>query len=178
MFERLMFKKVELWVVLLIVMFGTIAALLFGWAAQSQATGDMLSGRPGLYALKIAKIPNRAMEWILGRKKLVPQLVNFNEFDTLKPYTGDNASAPFILVSAYSDTYNVATAYLYDLKSNEKVYEWIPPVDAINKLSSQNDYYRSEEHTSELQSLTNLVCRLLLEKKKKKTKHNITTLYY
>src|SRR5437016_6690640 len=28
--------------------------------------------------------------------------------------------------------------------------------------------WRSEEHTSELQSLTNLVCRLLLEKKKKK----------
>ena len=27
---------------------------------------------------------------------------------------------------------------------------------------------RSEEHTSELQSLTNLVCRLLLEKKKQK----------
>src|SRR5262249_56579499 len=30
---------------------------------------------------------------------------------------------------------------------------------------------RSEEHTSELQSLTNLVCRLLLEKKKKTTRH-------
>src|SRR5438093_9091333 len=29
---------------------------------------------------------------------------------------------------------------------------------------------RSEEHTSELQSLTNLVCRLLLEKKKNKNK--------
>src|SRR5258706_16344594 len=29
---------------------------------------------------------------------------------------------------------------------------------------------RSEEHTSELQSLTNLVCRLLLEKKKKVAK--------
>src|SRR5258706_8061153 len=28
---------------------------------------------------------------------------------------------------------------------------------------------RSEEHTSELQSLTNLVCRLLLEKKNKNT---------
>src|SRR5438046_3995420 len=28
------------------------------------------------------------------------------------------------------------------------------------------DLERSEEHTSELQSLTNLVCRLLLEKKK------------
>src|SRR5437899_11575642 len=31
---------------------------------------------------------------------------------------------------------------------------------------------RSEEHTSELQSLRHLVCRLLLEKKKKKTKNN------
>src|SRR5687767_15673577 len=31
---------------------------------------------------------------------------------------------------------------------------------------------RSEEHTSELQSLAYLVCRLLLEKKKKKTKKN------
>src|SRR2546427_10169943 len=31
---------------------------------------------------------------------------------------------------------------------------------------------RSEEHTSELQSQSNLVCRLLLEKKKKMTSHN------
>src|SRR5436309_4000507 len=31
---------------------------------------------------------------------------------------------------------------------------------------------RSEEHTSELQSRENLVCRLLLEKKKKKTQIN------
>ena len=29
--------------------------------------------------------------------------------------------------------------------------------------------FRSEEHTSELQSQSNLVCRLLLEKKKKKS---------
>src|SRR5690349_22716288 len=33
---------------------------------------------------------------------------------------------------------------------------------------------RSEEHTSELQSRRDLVCRLLLEKKKKKTKNDTT----
>src|SRR2546427_4029702 len=32
---------------------------------------------------------------------------------------------------------------------------------------------RSEEHTSELQSQSNLVCRLLLEKKKKKKKYHV-----
>src|SRR5688572_31396772 len=34
---------------------------------------------------------------------------------------------------------------------------------------------RSEEHTSELQSQSNLVCRLLLEKKKKQKQQNIQT---
>src|SRR5258705_6569429 len=35
-----------------------------------------------------------------------------------------------------------------------------------NRINSQSDCLRSEEHTSELQSLRHLVCRLLLEKKK------------
>src|SRR5687767_15714220 len=37
---------------------------------------------------------------------------------------------------------------------------------------------RSEEHTSELQSLAYLVCRLLLEKKKKKKKYYIILYKY
>src|SRR5256886_13719745 len=35
---------------------------------------------------------------------------------------------------------------------------------------------RSEEHTSELQSQSNLVCRLLLEKKKKNQRHRFSIL--
>src|SRR5437016_11240238 len=38
----------------------------------------------------------------------------------------------------------------------------------FEELTPEQVERRSEEHTSELQSLTNLVCRLLLEKKKKK----------
>src|SRR2546427_8392819 len=38
------------------------------------------------------------------------------------------------------------------------------------KMHIPDDPLRSEEHTSELQSQSNLVCRLLLEKKKKKNK--------
>src|SRR5258706_8756813 len=40
--------------------------------------------------------------------------------------------------------------------------------DQHSGFSIQGKRMRSEEHTSELQSLTNLVCRLLLEKKKKR----------
>src|SRR5258705_10241269 len=45
------------------------------------------------------------------------------------------------------------------------------PVERIAHVAQACDRYaRSEEHTSELQSLRHLVCRLLLEKKKKEEK--------
>src|ERR1039458_10490390 len=46
----------------------------------------------------------------------------------------------------------------------------LPPVDCLRPRFSRylmKRAWRSEEHTSELQSLRHLVCRLLLEKKKK-----------
>src|SRR5258706_2003380 len=56
-----------------------------------------------------------------------------------------------------------------------KICRW-NPIQALQTFSRSLDdsaqgdlceVQRSEEHTSELQSLTNLVCRLLLEQKKK-----------
>src|SRR5260370_3124717 len=45
-------------------------------------------------------------------------------------------------------------------------------VDVLAQLLREDIYVkRSEEHTSELQSHLNLVCRLLLEKKKKNKTH-------
>src|SRR5688572_31615434 len=41
----------------------------------------------------------------------------------------------------------------------------------VSRKSAESIERRSEEHTSELQSQSNLVCRLLLEKKKKKQKY-------
>src|SRR5262249_62088481 len=46
---------------------------------------------------------------------------------------------------------------------------------AFNQQAIVDNRPRSEEHTSELQSLTNLVCRLLLEKKKNSKVRTQTT---
>ena len=53
--------------------------------------------------------------------------------------------------------YNISSQILFKVLDN---------VDIVDSL------VRSEEHTSELQSRRNLVCRLLLEKKKKTIKHH------
>src|SRR2546427_2441131 len=42
----------------------------------------------------------------------------------------------------------------------------LTPSEGSNRAAAHSAPYRSEEHTSELQSQSNLVCRLLLEKKK------------
>src|SRR5205814_10486607 len=45
--------------------------------------------------------------------------------------------------------------------------QWQLKCDSIDQVDWLVERQRSEEHTSELQSLRHLVCRLLLEKKKK-----------
>src|SRR5437588_7607852 len=60
------------------------------------------------------------------------------------------------------------------LKMVREVGEWDV---VLPHYFSDNDYYRrvrlrSEEHTSELQSHSDLVCRLLLEKKKEDVSHD------
>src|SRR5437899_9290721 len=67
-----------------------------------------------------------------------------------------------------------ATTLIYTLSLHDAlpIYDVTKPfdfeADAIFHLASPASPvgYRSEEHTSELQSLRHLVCRLLLEKKK------------
>src|SRR5690606_41046995 len=55
-----------------------------------------------------------------------------------------------------------------DWKVANRGEPWYPG-DAVNLSIGQGDLLiRSEEHTSELQSRDNLVCRLLLEKKKER----------
>src|SRR5687767_15632035 len=87
---------------------------------------------------------------------------------TLFPYTTLFRSAPDGPLSgktlAVKD--NVAVAGVPMMNGSRTVEGFIPRRDAT---------VRSEEHTSELQSLAYLVCRLLLEKKKKI--HMITIIY-
>src|SRR2546427_8620069 len=58
-----------------------------------------------------------------------------------------------------------------------RIWDWgdaaAPPVLLVH--GGWDHGRRSEEHTSELQSQSNLVCRLLLEKKKKKHKRDVYT---
>src|SRR2546430_7732225 len=50
--------------------------------------------------------------------------------------------------------------------------------DVLKQLAATDPHLRSEEHTSELQSQSNLVCRLLLEKKKTQPQPTLERTHY
>src|SRR5438046_7848160 len=76
---------------------------------------------------------------------------------TLFPYTTLFRSRVRIPASLAGTSRLVARADLIDMDGLG---------DVLQRLVAEVFSARSEEHTSELQSLTNLVCRLLLEQKK------------
>src|SRR5438477_12381725 len=83
-------------------------------------------------------------------------------------YTAAHRNVKFFF---FNDT---ATTEIYTLSLHDALPIWLfhkkPACSETNRLvSSETEACptRSEEHTSELQSHVNLVCRLLLEKKKK-----------
>src|SRR5438270_12661465 len=77
----------------------------------------------------------------------------------------------------FNDT---ATTEIYTLSLHDALPISLPSLMALHvtgfrsgTLAPESQTSRSEEHTSELQSQSNLVCRLLLEKKKKKKKKQL-----
>src|SRR5262245_63903596 len=77
---------------------------------------------------------------------------------TLFPYTTLFRSPVELVVSTYKKL---------GLASIPGVPDFNQVTDALGQHLNGCEAERSEEHTSELQSLRHLVCRLLLEKKKK-----------
>src|SRR2546430_11257520 len=82
---------------------------------------------------------------------------------TLFPYTTLFRSSMRTHRSPREDWSSCNTHQLPDQQHQSKHY--LLPLAVLK-------HHRSEEHTSELQSQSNLVCRLLLEKKKNTTNHN------
>src|SRR2546430_9707401 len=90
---------------------------------------------------------------------------------TLFPYTTLFRSQEYVVnlvraIASSKDWYSSAIFVTWDDWGG--FYDHVPPprVDANGYGLRVPALVRSEEHTSELQSQSNLVCRLLLEKKK------------
>src|SRR5262249_35075371 len=107
-----------------------------------------------------------ALVWLAASPVRADQMPSFSYSWDQTPTTiaADGSGTGSISVSVGSGT---ATAPSTIVAANLSVISSAisPTLDTYTNKAYQLTLSRSEEHTSELQSLTNLVCRLLLEKK-------------
>src|SRR3712207_8567266 len=93
----------------------------------------------------------------------------FNDTATTEIYTlslHDALPISFVKPEGWNE-WSMVQMYLGNWSVDKHIF--LTNLTKNNQFYNSNDYYqiRSEEHTSELQSRQYLVCRLLLEKKKK-----------
>src|SRR2546425_6536230 len=92
--------------------------------------------------------------------------------DILAAAKDQDPETPVILMTAQASLQTAIQAV------NQGAFHYVPKPFSNDEIVAlcRRAAERSEEHTSELQSLAYLVCRLLLEKKKKKITHKKSTI--
>src|SRR2546425_3693151 len=113
----------------------------------------------------------RHRDLLAGRVRSMRQMRAFYRLSLLGSARGQPAEIASRVLREFAGTMGFRRAEIWLLDRLKRLrrlsgYGRVPAASDAQGVSLQD---RSEEHTSELQSLAYLVCRLLLEKKKTKT---------
>ena len=157
MFERLMFRKVELWVVGLICVGAFVGMILFGAIARKTADtaeGNKRFGLVGEAALALSMAPEKLIR--TGRMLIngdsIPDVIRYlrNEDYLIVKETpgiagkagfrfsypaGTRPDAGYLLLSRYDGDDERSYVELVDLNAQTVLHRWSPDIDAINAQS-------------------------------------------
>ena len=149
--ERLLFKKFELWILLLVILLGTMWTFGFGFSVYYKMSGGTRAKEVTRIAMQIATLPEKAMRLAEEKEAAIqPQLTNLAEFDELDIVDGDFKDDGYLLVSGYRPENKITTAYLYDISKRKIIHQWIPPIEKIHENSTargnvnERDRYRTQ----------------------------------
>src|SRR5438132_13431512 len=95
---------------------------------------------------------------------------DFSTLVSLLFFFNDTATTEIYTLSLH-DALPISAAHV----AERNAHHYLPIVFGLQITCCDDPRQRSEEHTSELQSHSDLVCRLLLEKKKKQNTPNNAT---
>ena len=80
-FERLLFSRIEAWVLIAVLLVGTLFTIMFGGAILYKSEGGKRGGEIGDLLLSVARIPDTLIQISLSEKKfwiaLSPNASNF-----------------------------------------------------------------------------------------------------
>src|SRR5438477_3883338 len=147
-------------------------AALYLQATQDLSMGGRMGGAQYQYTLQADNLSDLTY-WapvMQRRMATIPELRDVNSDQQLKGLQSalvidrDTAARLGVAVQDVDNTLGDA----FGQRQVSNIYKGLNQYHVVLEVAPEFQQSRSEEHTSELQSHVNLVCRLLLEKKKKK----------
>ena len=144
MFEEILFKKIEVWVLLLILVAGSIVMVFFGWGVRHYQLGNEKLGMLGEMAYEIASIPTNARIFLTktlsGRADLAVEEQRFDgqsgfEFN-YEP--GTRPDLGYMLVNRFDGDLQMSVSELVDLNKQQTVHQWRFDV---NPLWEKSDFH-------------------------------------
>ena len=150
--DRMLFRPVELWIVCLIVLLGSVASVGLAWAVRHQINGGARLGAIGPMVMQAATLPSdlrRALSGIAGiLSDTVPDLQSPEQrFGTDSGFKfnyarGSRPDLGYLLLNRYDGNKNYSVSELWDLRSQEKIWVWsFAGVDELWRSSSLKTRY-------------------------------------
>jgi hypothetical protein len=137
MIERFLFRKIELWVVVLLLILGILASIWFGWRV-SKIPDRLVLGNLDRLVRGTADLPETALELYssLTEPSHDSLLAKEQRFEGESGFEfnygpGQRPDLDYVLVNRYDGDAGRSVSELVDLNSQEVVHRWWFDVDAI-----------------------------------------------
>jgi len=137
-----MFKKIEIWILYLVVLLGIPVTIGFGSVVRHEIIGGTKLGRISETALFFAEIPANIKKIFFSKN---PNEV-LDRFPLLDSFNGTpNASESYLLLSRYDGDLKEGIVELVDLTNFKILHTWNPDINSFNKLISKIDEFKYME---------------------------------
>ena len=136
--KSLMFKKVDIWILFLVILLSILLTFGFGVLVRQELVGSTKAGGVSKAALSIANIP----------ANLKSALRSAREEDRFPSSSGGFAGNPnmqesYLLLSRYSGDLKEGIVELVDLTNFHVLHTWNPDIDEFNDLTKKIDEFKS-----------------------------------
>ena len=122
-----MFKKIEIWILYLVLLLGLPVSIGFGLLVRQELVGSTKLGRVSKTALFITEIP-------VTFKKLMKGFKVEDRFPTLDSFDGTpNINESYMLFSKYSGDLREGIVELIDLRNFKVLHTWNPDIKKFNQ---------------------------------------------
>ena len=135
-------KKIEIWILLLIVWLGLVFTIVFGWSVRSELIGSKRTGLFGEIAYKISSFPSKAYglyvyistdaDQPLILKNWWPEISGFSKYGNINQNVYNDKG--YLLLSAFPDKEQQSTVKLIRISDQHIIHEWIPNIDQIEEI--------------------------------------------